>query len=100
MNSASPAPSTRQSPGWSIGPEDGAGRQTSGAPARDAGPSTQDSANAGGGGGEEEIRVDYQCSECNSDVRLNKGEHVRCKECGARILYKKRTKRMVQFECR
>lgn len=69
-----------------MGPEDGAGRQSQAPPAREAAPQTQES-------GEQQIRVVYQCSECNVDVRLNKGEHVRCKDCGARILYKKRTKR-------
>ncbi|KAL5421681.1 hypothetical protein PMIN06_008055 [Paraphaeosphaeria minitans] len=34
------------------------------------------------------------------EVRLNKGEPIRCKECGGRLLLKKRTGRMVQFEAR
>ena len=31
---------------------------------------------------------------------LKTGDVVRCRECGYRILYKKRTKRVVQFEAR
>ncbi|KAF8437413.1 DNA-directed RNA polymerases I, II, and III subunit RPABC4 [Terfezia claveryi] len=42
----------------------------------------------------------YQCADCGSRVSINKGEHIRCKECGHRVLYKERTKRMVQFEAR
>ncbi|KAL5382762.1 hypothetical protein DPSP01_006321 [Paraphaeosphaeria sporulosa] len=38
----------------------------------------------------------WQCGE----VVLKKGEPIRCKECGGRLLYKKRTDRMVQFEAR
>ena len=35
----------------------------------------------------------YLCGECNSKVGLVKGEPIRCKECGHRVLYKERTKR-------
>ncbi|KAH8149313.1 uncharacterized protein LAJ45_06853 [Morchella importuna] len=42
----------------------------------------------------------YLCAECGVKVAINKGEPIRCKECGHRILYKQRTKRMVQFEAR
>ncbi|KAF8456071.1 DNA-directed RNA polymerases I, II, and III subunit RPABC4 [Kalaharituber pfeilii] len=42
----------------------------------------------------------YLCAECGAKVGINKGEHIRCKECGHRVLYKQRTKRMVQFEAR
>jgi DNA-directed RNA polymerase subunit RPC12/RpoP len=31
---------------------------------------------------------------------LKAGDVIRCRECGYRILYKKRTKRVVQFEAR
>ena len=34
------------------------------------------------------------------DNELKTGDVVRCRECGYRILYKKRTKRVVQFEAR
>ncbi|KAG0135853.1 DNA directed RNA polymerase [Tuber indicum] len=42
----------------------------------------------------------YLCAECGVKVGINKGEPIRCKECGHRILYKQRTTRMVQFEAR
>ncbi|MCJ1434025.1 DNA-directed RNA polymerase core subunit rpc10 [Xylographa pallens] len=42
----------------------------------------------------------YLCGECNAKVQLKKGDPIRCKECGHRVLYKERTKRMVQFEAR
>ncbi|KAG7006692.1 anthranilate phosphoribosyltransferase [Physcia stellaris] len=42
----------------------------------------------------------YLCGDCNQKVQLKKGDPIRCKECGHRVLYKERTKRMVQFEAR
>jgi len=42
----------------------------------------------------------YLCADCGVKVGINKGEPIRCKECGHRILYKQRTRRMVQFEAR
>ncbi|KIN02013.1 hypothetical protein OIDMADRAFT_53531 [Oidiodendron maius Zn] len=44
--------------------------------------------------------INYLCGDCNSKVPLKKGDPIRCKECGHRVLYKERTKRMVQFEAR
>ena len=37
----------------------------------------------------------YLCGECSAKVQLKKGDPIRCKECGHRILYKERTKRFV-----
>ena len=37
----------------------------------------------------------YLCGECNSKVQLKKGDPIRCKDCGHRVLYKERTKRYV-----
>ncbi len=39
----------------------------------------------------------YLCGDCNSKVQLKKGDPIRCKECGHRVLYKERTKRWVDF---
>lgn len=39
----------------------------------------------------------YLCGDCNSKVQLKKGDPIRCKECGHRVLYKERTKRYVFF---
>lgn len=35
----------------------------------------------------------YICAECGSDNEIKPKEPIRCKECGYRIMYKKRTKR-------
>ncbi|KGK39713.1 hypothetical protein JL09_g1179 [Pichia kudriavzevii] len=42
--------------------------------------------------------VKYVCAQCAVNFTLSPKEPVRCKECGHRVLYKARTKRMVQFE--
>ncbi|VUG16935.1 RPC10 [Brettanomyces bruxellensis] len=42
----------------------------------------------------------YICAQCAATFTLSPKEPVRCKECGHRVLYKARTKRMVQFEAR
>ncbi|KAJ5183604.1 DNA directed RNA polymerase [Penicillium capsulatum] len=44
--------------------------------------------------------VEYICGECSAQVALKRGDPIRCKDCGHRVLYKGRTKRMVQFEAR
>ncbi|KAF2996606.1 DNA-directed RNA polymerase core subunit rpc10 [Curvularia kusanoi] len=44
--------------------------------------------------------VHYKCGDCDQDVPLKRGEPIRCKQCGHRVLYKQRTNRMVQFEAR
>ncbi|KAG0333016.1 DNA-directed RNA polymerases I, II, and III subunit RPABC4 [Podila horticola] len=35
----------------------------------------------------------YICAECGSENEIKPKEPIRCKECGYRIMYKKRTKR-------
>ncbi|CAK1355891.1 DNA-directed RNA polymerases II, IV and V subunit 12 [Cercospora beticola] len=44
--------------------------------------------------------VNYLCGDCDTKVVLKKGDPIRCKECGYRVLYKERTNRMIQFEAR
>ncbi|KAJ5899068.1 RNA polymerase archaeal subunit P/eukaryotic subunit RPC10 [Penicillium taxi] len=44
--------------------------------------------------------VTYLCGECAARVPLKRGDQIRCRDCGHRVLYKERTKRMVQFEAR
>ena len=39
----------------------------------------------------------YLCGECNAKVQLKKGDPIRCKDCGHRVLYKERTKRSVKM---
>ncbi|KAI1003862.1 hypothetical protein K3495_g4343 [Podosphaera aphanis] len=48
----------------------------------------------------EGLAINYLCGDCNAKVPLKRGDPIRCKECGHRVLYKERTKRMVQFEAR
>lgn len=40
-----------------------------------------------------EVGVSYLCGDCGFENTLKKEDHVQCRECGYRILYKKRTKR-------
>ena len=44
--------------------------------------------------------VAYICGDCGAENTLRQGDVIRCRECGYRILYKKRTKRVVQYEAR
>lgn len=37
--------------------------------------------------------VVYICGECSAQVPLKRGDQIRCKDCGHRVLYKERTKR-------
>jgi DNA-directed RNA polymerases I, II, and III subunit RPABC4 len=45
-------------------------------------------------------QTQYVCGDCNTKVRLGRGDAIRCSTCGHRVLYKERTRRMVQFEAR
>ncbi|ODM87938.1 DNA-directed RNA polymerases I, II, and III subunit RPABC4 [Orchesella cincta] len=38
----------------------------------------------------------YICGECHSENEIKARDPIRCRECGYRIMYKKRTKR---FDC-
>ncbi|RMJ15729.1 hypothetical protein BHE90_008078 [Fusarium euwallaceae] len=42
----------------------------------------------------------YLCGDCGGSVTLGKDALVACPHCAGRVLYKERTKRMVQFEAR
>lgn len=42
----------------------------------------------------------YICGECHHENEMRPRDPIRCRECGCRIMYKKRTKRMVVFDCR
>jgi DNA-directed RNA polymerase I, II, and III subunit RPABC4 len=42
----------------------------------------------------------YLCADCGSDVKLKREDPVRCRECGHRILFKRRTDRAVQYLAR
>ncbi|RDL42289.1 Uncharacterized protein BP5553_02268 [Venustampulla echinocandica] len=51
-------------------------------------------------GANENPTITYLCGDCNAKVPLKRGDPIRCRDCGHRVLYKERTKRMVQFEAR
>ncbi|KAI1415478.1 DNA directed RNA polymerase [Hypoxylon sp. FL1857] len=55
---------------------------------------SMDAANAPG------ATMHYICGDCGTKFPLKRNDPIRCKECGCRVLYKERTKRMVQFEAR
>ncbi|GFP98840.1 DNA-directed RNA polymerases ii iv and v subunit 12 [Phtheirospermum japonicum] len=41
--------------------------------------------------------VSYICGDCGQENTLKPGDVIQCRECGYRILYKKRTRRTVYF---
>lgn len=46
------------------------------------------------------VGVRYVCGDCGAENTVKPREPVRCQQCGYRILYKMRTKRLIQFEAR
>ena len=42
----------------------------------------------------------YICGECHSENEIRQRDTIRCRECGYRIMYKKRTKRLIVFDAR
>ena len=42
----------------------------------------------------------YECGDCAAKVNLKPRDPIRCNNCGYRILYKPRTKRLQQYEAR
>ncbi|KAI2609345.1 DNA directed RNA polymerase [Hypoxylon fragiforme] len=67
-----------------------------GAGARPGGVDVVDTSASSGGG----ASMHYICGDCGTKFPLKRNDPIRCKECGCRVLYKERTKRMVQFEAR
>ncbi|CAO1617188.1 unnamed protein product [Parajaminaea phylloscopi] len=72
--------------------------------ARPAG-STGAAGGAGGyggvvGGGQKVQPCEYICADCAALNEVRPREPIRCRECGHRVLYKQRTKRMLHFEAR
>jgi len=53
-----------------------------------------------GAGAGAEPRVTYVCGDCGADNEIKGRDAIRCRECGYRIMYKKRTRRIIQFEAR
>ncbi|KAK2394984.1 DNA-directed RNA polymerases II, IV and V subunit [Trifolium repens] len=46
------------------------------------------------------LSLSYLCGDCGVENTLKPGDVIQCRECGYRILYKKRTRRIVQYEAR
>ena len=44
--------------------------------------------------------TEYICSDCGSIVKLRKFDSVQCRECFNQIVFKKRTHRVCQYNCR
>ncbi|KAI1260564.1 DNA directed RNA polymerase [Xylariaceae sp. FL1019] len=69
-------------------------------------PTAQAGSSAPGGGSAvrnfdaDNATIAYICGDCGFKFPLKRTDAIRCKECGCRILYKERTRRMVQFEAR
>ena len=42
----------------------------------------------------------YICGECHAENEIKARDPIRCRECGYRMMYKKRTKRMIVFDAR
>eukprot|EP00052_Salpingoeca_macrocollata_P024161 m.215192 g.215192 ORF g.215192 m.215192 type:complete len:57 (+) comp22200_c0_seq5:78-248(+) len=42
----------------------------------------------------------YICGDCCKENELKQKDTLVCHECGFRVMYKKRTKRMIQFDAR
>lgn len=45
-------------------------------------------------------QVAYNCGSCGAVTLLKSSDPIKCRACGYRILYKQRTKRMIQHEAR
>ena len=46
------------------------------------------------------VVMEYFCNECSGIVELNPADPIICNFCGSRILYKARTKQILQYEAR
>jgi len=66
-------------------------------PGRSSGPGGGSGSYGGGIIDKQSSAMKYLCADCGKGVTINKGDPIRCKECGFRILYKERTKRYDGF---
>lgn len=48
----------------------------------------------------DDVAVDYICGDCGVTVPLKAADEVKCRKCFHPILFKKRTGRVCQFNCR
>jgi len=44
--------------------------------------------------------MEYFCNECSGIVEVSPNDPIICNFCGSRILYKSRTKQILQYEAR
>ncbi|KAL7074170.1 hypothetical protein ACQ4LE_006672 [Meloidogyne hapla] len=44
--------------------------------------------------------VVYICGDCHRENEIRPKDPIRCRECGYRILYKKRTRKMMVYDAR
>lgn len=42
----------------------------------------------------------YICGECHSENEIRPKDPIRCRECGYRILYKKRCRKLMVYDAR
>lgn len=51
----------------------------------------------------EEVRklgIEYFCAQCQDEIQIKPKDQIRCRACGYRVLYKKRTTRLIVFDAR
>jgi len=53
-----------------------------------------------GDGARVPLGMKYICGDCGAVTYIKAHDYIRCRDCGHRILYKARTKRLVQVEAR
>ncbi|MQL81876.1 hypothetical protein Taro_014343 [Colocasia esculenta] len=44
--------------------------------------------------------VRYVCGDCGKETTLKPGDRVQCGDCGYGVLYKRRTRRILEYEAR
>lgn len=44
--------------------------------------------------------IEYFCAQCQEEIQIKPKDQIRCRGCGYRVLYKKRTKRLIVFDAR
>lgn len=44
--------------------------------------------------------MEYRCGDCGAMNDIKPKDAIRCRVCGYRIMYKTRTKTLIQFEAR
>lgn len=60
----------------------------------------KDFSSGGGVGAAPKTPMIYICGECHAENEIRPRDAIRCRECGYRIMYKKRTKRIIVFDGR